>query len=212
MRISVLVIFAALAAACPSARAADAVVPTGYASAVFAGGCFWCIEKDFEKLEKDGVLTVTSGYAGGPEKNPTYDAVSSHKTGHAEVVKVVYDPKKISYEKLVAYFFRHVDVTQADGQFCDIGKQYRAAVFVANDAERKIADAERARAQGELDRRHGVGKLKIVTEIVAAAEFWPAENYHQDFYKKQPDHYARYRKGCGRDARVEVLWGGTSGH
>jgi peptide-methionine (S)-S-oxide reductase len=187
---------------CPSAMAADAVVPTGFASAVFAGGCFWCIESDFEKLADQGVLTVTSGYSGGTEKNPTYQQVSAHKTSHAEVVKVVYDPKKISYEKLVHYFLRHIDPTQKDGQFCDWGKQYRSAIYYADDAEKKIAEAQVALAQKDL-------KVKgaIVTEIAKASEFWPAENYHQDYAKKEPAAYARYRSGCGRDARVAEVWG-----
>ncbi len=172
--------------------------PPGTANAVFAGGCFWCIEKDFEKL--DGVLSVVSGYAGGPEKNPTYKQVSAGSTGHAEVVRVVYDPKKISYDKLVDHFFKHIDPTQVDGQFCDWGKQYRSAVYYANDAEKTVA--EKAKADIVTTK-----KWKVVTEVTKASEFWPAEDYHQDYYKKSPTSYGSYRMGCGRDARVKELWG-----
>lgn len=176
--------------------------PPGTANAVFAGGCFWCIESDFEKL--DGVLSVVSGYAGGPEKNPTYKQVSAGKTGHAEVVRVVYDPKKVSYEKLVDYFFKHIDPTQVDGQFCDWGKQYRSAVYYANDAEKAVAE----KAKSEIATTK---KWKVVTEVTKASEFWPAEDYHQDYYKKSPMSYGAYRQGCGRDARVKELWG-SAGH
>lgn len=196
-------VFGALA--CLDVRAAS-VEPLrpGQAEAVFAGGCFWCMEADFEKL--DGVLAATSGYAGGVEKNPTYEQVSAGKTGHAESVRVIYDPKKVSYERLVDWFFQHVDPTQKDGQFCDRGKQYRTVIFYNNEAERKVADAAIASFKSS-------GKIKapIVTEVVHAAEFWPAEGYHQDYYKKNPGVYQRYRMGCGRDARVQELWGST-GH
>lgn len=156
------------------------------------------MESDFEKL--DGVLSVVSGYAGGPEKNPTYKQVSAHATGHAEVVRVVYDPKKVSYEKLVEYFFQHIDPTQVDGQFCDWGKQYRSAVYYATDAEKTVADKAKANIEASK-------KWKVATEVTKAAEFWPAEDYHQDYYKKSPMSYGAYRTGCGRDARVKELWG-----
>ena len=178
--------------------------PPGTAAAVFAGGCFWCIESDFEKL--DGVVSVVSGYAGGPEQNPTYKQVSAGTTGHAEVVRVVYDPKKVSYEKLVDYFFKHIDPTTKDSSFCDHGKQYRTAIFYGNDAEKKVAE----KAKADIDASKKL-PAPIVTEVTKAAAFWPAEDYHQDYYKKSPSSYAAYRQGCGRDARVKELWG-TSAH
>jgi peptide-methionine (S)-S-oxide reductase len=193
------------ALACTDVRAApvEAVAP-GQAAAVFAGGCFWCVEADFEKL--DGVISATSGYTGGPEKNPTYEQVSGGRTGHTEAVRVVYDPNKVSYQKLVDWFFKHIDPTQKDGQFCDHGRQYRSAVFYGNEAERKIVEATVASYLKEGSLRASPGS-KIVTEIVPAGEFWPAEGYHQDYYRKNPGVYQRYRIGCGRDARVQELWG-----
>lgn len=170
----------------------------GQAEAIFAGGCFWCIEKDFEKVE--GVLEVVSGYTGGKEKNPTYQQVGYHMTSHYEAVRVVYDPTVVSYDELLHYFWRHVDPTQADGQFCDKGKQYRTGVFTSDPEELAKAAASREEAQKELGQ-------SIVTEILPAATFWVAEEYHQDFYKKNPAHYMRYRMGCGRDRRLLELWG-----
>ena len=198
-----IVTFAATCAgvACASEAAVPKDDPAGSAVAVFAGGCFWCMESDFEKA--DGVLTVTSGYTGGPEKNPTYEQVSDHKTGHYESVRVVYDPKKTSYDKLVEYFFRHVDPTQKDGQFCDIGHQYQSAIFVADDAQKAAAEKVKAQLASSL-------KAPIVTEIKKAGEFWIAEGYHQDFYKKSPTRYHQYREGCGRDDRVKQLWGAAA--
>ena len=174
----------------------------GQAEAVFAGGCFWCIEKDFEKLP--GVFDAQSGYTGGSIEGPTYHQVGTGITGHIESIRVIYDPKKVTYQELVHYFFRHVDPTQADGQFCDRGHQYTTAVFVHDEAERKVALAEKASAQEVLG-------ATVVTPIQDAGKFWLAEEYHQDFYEKNPEHYARYRKGCGRDARVQQLWG-AEGH
>ena len=192
---------AALLAAC-GARAAPAPLPSGMAEAVFAGGCFWCMESDFEHL--DGVLFVESGYAGGKELNPTYEQVSAHRTSHLESVRVGYDPKLLPYVRLVEYFFTHVDPTQADGQFCDHGPQYRSAIFVKDQAERAAVQSVRAQLQKRLAQ-------PIVTEILPAAVFYQAEDYHQDFYKKQPEHYHGYRTGCGRDARVQDLWGKKPG-
>lgn len=177
------------------ARAADA------ASALFAGGCFWCIEADFEKL--DGVIEVESGYTGGNVAAPTYQQVSHGGTGHAEAVRVRYDPRKVSYEKLLDYFWRHIDPTVKDRQFCDIGSQYRSAIFYQNAAEEKAA---RASKQVLLQS----GRFEhIYTEIVPADTFYPAEEYHQDYYKKNPVRYGYYRSSCGRDARVEAVWGGA---
>lgn len=175
-------------------------VEKGQAEAIFAGGCFWCIEKDFEKLP--GVVEAESGYTGGTIEGPTYKQVGYGGTNHLEGIRVVYDPQKVSYTELVHYFFRHIDPTQTDGQFCDRGQQYTTAVFVGNDEERTIAMAEKKKAQAALGQT-------VVTPIRDKSSFWLAEEYHQDFYIKNPAHYARYRKGCGRDARVNALWGNT---
>jgi peptide-methionine (S)-S-oxide reductase len=177
------------------ARAAE----TTSASAIFAGGCFWCIEADFEKL--DGVIGVESGYTAGKVAEPTYQQVSHGGTGHAEAVRVRYDPRKVSYEKLLDYFWRHIDPTVKDRQFCDVGSQYRSAIYYQNAAEEKAA---RASKQALLQS----GRFKqIHTEIEPAATFYLAEEYHQDYYKKNPVRYGYYRYSCGRDARVEALWG-----
>jgi peptide-methionine (S)-S-oxide reductase len=174
------------------------------ASAIFAGGCFWCEETAFEGVA--GVISVTSGYTGGPKKNPTYDEVSAGGTGHAESVEVVYDPTKITYEKLLDIFWRNVDPFQANGQFCDHGTQYRSAIFYKDDAQRKAAEESKRRI--EQDRRFAG---KIVTQIVPASTFYQAEDYHQDFYKKNPVRYHMYRAGCGRDARLKAIWGEAAG-
>ena len=169
-------------------------------TAIFAGGCFWCIEADFEKLP--GVTGVESGYTAGKTANPTYEQVSAGGTGHAEAVRVSYDPAKLSYQQLVDYFWRHIDPTVKDQQFCDVGTQYRSGIYWQGQAERKIAE-------GSRDALLKSGKLAhIHTEIAAASVFYPAEEYHQDYYKKNPIRYAYYRKGCGRDARVQEVWGG----
>jgi len=170
------------------------------ATAIFAGGCFWCIEADFEKLA--GVIGVESGYTAGKTINPTYEQVSAGGTGHAEAIRVSYDPAKVNYQQLVDYFWRHIDPTVKDRQFCDVGTQYRTGIYWQNEAERKIAEASR-------DALLKSGKFgHIYTEIAAASVFYPAEEYHQDYYKKNPIRYAYYRKGCGRDARVQEVWGG----
>ncbi|MEZ4316840.1 MAG: peptide-methionine (S)-S-oxide reductase MsrA [Myxococcota bacterium] len=174
----------------------------GQAEAIFAGGCFWCIESDFEKLK--GVIDAQSGYTGGEEKGSTYKQVGYGLTGHVEGIRVVYDPKLVSYPELVEYFFHHIDPTQTDGQFCDRGPQYTTAVFVHDEAERKVAVEAKRKAQADLAQ-------PVVTPIRDVKDFWLAEEYHQDFYKKNPDHYKRYRTGCGRDARVHELWGEKAG-
>lgn len=170
----------------------------GQAKATFAGGCFWCMEPPFDKL--DGVVSTTSGYAGGRKKNPTYEEVSAGGTGHAEVVQVVYDPKKVSYEKLLQVFWHNVDPLVKDRQFCDWGNQYRTAVFYGNEAERRLAEASKQAVEKQL------GKT-VHTEIVPLQEFYPAEEYHQDYYTKNPLRYKIYRGNCGRDRRLEELWG-----
>jgi peptide-methionine (S)-S-oxide reductase len=176
------------------------VVPPGGATAIFAGGCFWCIEKDFEKLP--GVIEVESGYTAGKTPNPSYEQVSAGATGHTEAVRVIYDPQKVGYAQLVDYFWRHIDPTVKDRQFCDVGTQYRSGIYWANDAERKVAEASR-------DALLKSGKFKTIhTELAPATNFWLAETYHQDYYKKNPVRYNYYRKSCGRDARVEEVWSG----
>ena len=169
-------------------------------SAIFAGGCFWCVESDFDKV--DGVVSTTSGYTGGQLKNPTYEQVSAGGTGHVEAVKVDYDPQRISYRELVDHFWHTIDPTVKDQQFCDHGNQYRTAIFYFDDAQRQAAEASR-----EAISNSKPFKQPIVTEIVQAGEFYPAEEHHQDFYKKNPLRYKFYRYKCGRDQRLEALWG-----
>ncbi|MBU6434521.1 MAG: peptide-methionine (S)-S-oxide reductase MsrA [Nitrospirae bacterium] len=179
-----------------SQAAADAVLDKAY----FAGGCFWCMEEAFEKVE--GVLSVTSGYMGGTVANPSYEDVSAGRTGHAESVEVVYDPAKVSYQKLLDAFWRNVDPVTPNAQFCDHGSQYRSAVFFQNDQEKREAEASKQAI--EQSKRF---KDPIVTQIVMAAQFYPAEEYHQDFYKKNPVRYKFYKYNCSRARRLEELWG-----
>jgi peptide-methionine (S)-S-oxide reductase len=168
-------------------------------TAFFAGGCFWCMEADFEKLP--GVTAVESGYIGGKSPDPTYEQVSRGGTGYAEAVRVTYDAAKVSYEKLLDYFWRHIDPTVKDRQFCDAGSQYRTGIYYHNAEEEKLARASKAALENS-------GRFaRIHTEIEAAGVFYPAEEYHQDYYKKNPVRYNYYRYGCGRDARVKSLWG-----
>jgi len=169
------------------------------ANALFAGGCFWCSESDFEKL--DGVIEVESGYTSGKLDNPTYKQVSRGGTGHTEAVRVEYDPAKISYQELLNYFWRSIDPTVKNKQFCDSGSQYRSGSYYQNAEEKKLALASKQ----ELEKS---GRFKkIYTEVLAASKFYPAEEYHQDYYKKNPVRYKYYRYSCGRDARLESLWG-----
>ena len=174
------------------------------AIATFAGGCFWCMEPPFDKL--DGVISTTSGYTGGMVVNPTYEQVSAGRTGHAESVQVVYDPSKVTYEKLLDVFWHNIDPTVRDRQFCDVGSQYRTAIFVHGAEQKRLALASKA----ELEKNKPF-KAPIVTEIVDATQFWPAEEYHQDYYVKNPVRYRYYRSGCGRDARLKELWGDRAG-
>lgn len=184
--------------------AALAASPAGTEVAIFAGGCFWCVESDFDKVP--GVISTTSGYIGGQKANPTYREVSGGSTGHAEAVKIVYDPKVVSFDRLLFVFWRTVDPVTRDAQFCDYGTQYRTAIFFTNDVQRQKALASKA----ELEKS---GKLKrpIVTEIVQAGPFFAAEDYHQDYYKQNPLQYNLYRFNCGRDARLDELWGKEAG-
>ena len=185
-----LLLIVPVAAAQPSAASV--------ATATFAGGCFWCMEPPFDKLP--GVISTTSGYTGGSAKNPSYEGVSEGSTGHAESVEVRYDPHKVSYATLLEVFWHNVDPTVKDRQFCDTGRQYRTAIFYADEAQRKLALESKARVEKEKG-------WKIQTEIVAASAFYPAEEYHQDYYLKNPVRYKYYRNGCGRDARLTELWG-----
>jgi len=178
-----------------SQAAADATLGKAY----FAGGCFWCMEEAFEKLE--GVLSVTSGYMGGTVANPSYEAVSAGRTGHAESVEVVYDPAKVSYQKLLDAFWHNVDPITPNAQFCDHGSQYRSAVFFQTDEEKRAADTSKQSIE-----QSSRFKEPIVTQIVPAAQFYPAEEYHQDFYKKNPLRYKLYKYNCGRARRLEELW------
>ncbi len=166
--------------------------------ATFAGGCFWCMEPAFDKTE--GVISTTVGYTGGEKKNPTYEEVCSGKTGHTESIQVEFDPAKVSYGQLLDVFWKNIDPTTPNRQFCDVGTQYRTAIFYHDDQQKRLAE----KTKNDVEQR-----LKHVsaTEIVPATEFYVAEDYHQDFYKKNPDHYKRYRQGCGRDERLEQLWG-----
>lgn len=170
------------------------------AVATFAGGCFWCVEADFDKVE--GVVETISGFMGGTTKNPTYRQVVSGGTGHLEVVQIKFDPKKVSYERLVTMFFKTVDPYDDGGQFCDRGDSYRTAIFVYDDAQRKVAETIKA----DLD-KNGPLKKPLATRILPASDFTAAEDYHQDFYKKSPGRYYSYRAGCGRDQRIEQIWG-----
>jgi peptide-methionine (S)-S-oxide reductase len=183
-----------------SAQTAGPAKKPARAVATFAGGCFWCMEPPYDKLA--GVISTTSGYMGGKTRNPTYEQVVSGRTGHAEVVQVEYDPEKVNYATLLEVFWRNIDPTQRDGQFCDHGSQYRTAIFYHDEEQRKLALASKA----QLEKTKPF-KGDIVTEITAAPEFYRAEEYHQDFYKKNPTRYKFYRSGCGRDARLQALWG-----
>jgi len=174
------------------------------ARATLAGGCFWCVEAPFDKVP--GVVSTTSGYAGGRAKNPSYEQVSGGSTGHAEVVQVAYDPARVSYEQLLEVFWRNVDPTDPGGQFCDRGNQYRTAIFYEGDGQKRAAEESKRALEAS-------GRLKkpIVTGIVPLEAFYPAEDYHQDFYRKSPVRYTTYRAGCGRDRRLKELWGDEAG-
>ena len=185
-----LVALALLASLAPVAAQAE--------EAIFAGGCFWSMETDLDRV--DGVTSTTSGYIGGTLKNPTYQDVITERTGHYEAVKVTYDPARISYEKLLSAYWHSIDPTDAGGQFCDRGPSYRTAIFPLDEAQRKAAEASQREVAGEL-------KQTVATQILPSATFYPAEDYHQDYAKKNPGHYNAYRMGCGRDRAVRAVWG-----
>ena len=185
-----LVALGLLASLAPAAAQAE--------EAIFAGGCFWSMETDLDRV--DGVTSTTSGYIGGTLENPTYQDVITERTGHYEAVKVTYDPAKISYEKLLSAYWHSIDPTDAGGQFCDRGPSYRTAIFPLNDAQRKAAEASERDVAADL-------KQSIATKILPTATFYPAEEYHQDFARKNPGHYNAYRMGCGRDRAVRAVWG-----
>jgi peptide-methionine (S)-S-oxide reductase len=187
--------------------AANTVKPTAgrdLEKATFAGGCFWCMEPPYDSLE--GVISVTVGYTGGTKKNPTYEEVSSGSTGHAESIEIVYDPSKVNYVKLLDVFWHNIDPTVKDRQFCDVGTQYRSAIFVHNDEQKRQAE-ESKKALAESKGLQG----PVYTEIVPAGSFYPAEAYHQKYYKKNPVRYKYYRWNCGRDQRLKELWGDGAG-
>jgi peptide-methionine (S)-S-oxide reductase len=169
------------------------------ATAIFAGGCFWCVEADFDKVA--GVISTTSGYIGGTVKDPTYQQVSAGGTGHAEAVEIVYDPAKVDYAKLLDVFWRNIDPLVKDKQFCDTGDQYRSAIFYRTDEEKKLAEETKKKVEAKFAPR------TVYTQIVAAGPFYKAEDYHQDYYKKNEARYKFYRWNCGRDQRLEQLWG-----
>ena len=194
-----MVMAAALAFAAEKGNPPGAAKASGI-KATFAGGCFWCMEEAYDKVP--GVISTTSGYMGGHVKNPTYQQVSGSQTGHAEVVQVVYDPGKVSYEKLVEVFWRNIDPTQKNAQFCDYGSQYRSAIFYDGDEQKRIAEASLAALK-----KNKPFKDEIVTEITRATEFWPAESYHQNYHDTNPVRYKWYKSGCGREARLREIWG-----
>jgi peptide-methionine (S)-S-oxide reductase len=193
----------ALAAALALPAAAPAQAATE--KATFAGGCFWCMEAPFDALP--GVVSTTSGYTGGKTANPSYEEVSTGATGHAEAVEIVFDPARVSYEKLLEVFWVNIDPTVQNRQFCDHGSQYRTAIFYHSEAQRRAAEASKAALA-----KTKPFKAPIVTPVEKADTFYPAEGYHQDFYRKNPVRYQFYRNGCGRDARLRELWGDKAGH
>ena len=172
--------------------------PVASEHAIFAGGCFWCMQADF--AQRNGVISVTSGYTGGSKENPTYEEVSSGTTGHAESIEVVYNPAVITYEKLLEIYWDNIDPTDKDGQFADRGTQYRTAIFYGNDKQKETAERSKKAIEEKL-------KQPVYTQIVAASAFYPAEEYHQDYYKKNPVHYNTYKYGSGRVSRLQELWG-----
>jgi peptide-methionine (S)-S-oxide reductase len=182
----------------------NSAVAQNTAKATFAGGCFWCVEADFDKVP--GVISTTSGYIGGQVANPSYEQVAAKQTGHAEAVEIVFDPARVSYAQLVEHFWRTIDPTVKDRQFCDVGSPYRTAIFAHGAEQLKVAQAS----------KESLGKSKpfaepIVTEVLPAGAFYPAEAYHQDYYLKNPLRYKLYRNNCGRDARLKQLWGASAG-
>jgi peptide-methionine (S)-S-oxide reductase len=189
----------------PPPQQAPPVAPENVATAIFAGGCFWCMEKPFDEVP--GVVATTSGYTGGTKLNPTYQEVSAGGTGHAESMRVSYDSTRVTYQQLLDVYWKNIDPTTPNRQFCDAGTQYRSAIFYQGGEQHRLAEESKKKIQDS-----GRFKQPIVTEIVAATEFYPAEEYHQDFYKKDPVQYESYRLGCGRDKRLQELWGTAAKH
>jgi len=187
-----------IAAVIDAARGQDSS-PSPVKTAIFAGGCFWCIQPAFDKAK--GVIKTVVGYSGGTEPNPTYELVSSEKTGHRESIEITYDPVKISYDQLLDIYWRQIDPTQADGQFTDIGPSYRAAIFYSDNEEKKIAEASKEKLA-----RSGKFEKRIVTEILPAMKFYPAEAYHQKYYQQNPEHFEAFEKGSGRVSFEKKTW------
>lgn len=192
-------IFCGAPALAQSARPAPSAVRD---TALFAGGCFWSMQKAFDHVS--GVVATTAGYAGGKTPNPTYEQVESQTTGHAESVQVIYDPAAVSYDKLVTSYWHSIDPTDAGGTFCDRGPQYRSVIFVRDTMQQRVAQASKAALAHRFSK-------PIATQIVASKVFYPAEEYHQEYYKKNPIRYALYRQGCGRDADLQRVWGKEAG-
>ena len=192
------------AAQAPATNKSTPASTAKIAKIVLAGGCFWCMEGPFDVL--NGVISTTSGYIGGHKKDPTYQEVSSGRTGHTEAVEIAYDPSKVSIEKLLDVFWRNIDPTVKNQQFCDHGSQYRTGIFYVDDVQKKAAELSKSTLE-----KNKPFKGPIVTEITAATQFYPAEDYHQDYYIKNPVRYKFYRAGCGRDSRLKELWGDAAG-
>jgi peptide-methionine (S)-S-oxide reductase len=189
---AVALVFAQMASAAESGSGPQS------AKAIFAGGCFWSVERFFDKV--DGVVATVSGFTGGSKKNPTYEEVVTGRTGHVESVQVTYDPKKVSYEKLLDAFWHNIDPLTPNGQFCDFGDQYRTAIFYNDETQKRLAENSKKALQGRF-------KQSIATQILSASEFYPAEDYHQDFHIKNPIRYEAYRIACGRDRQLAKIWG-----
>jgi peptide-methionine (S)-S-oxide reductase len=199
LRLFAVIAFLIAAAGTVSAQVPAAPAPAPTRTAIFAGGCFWCTEADFDKVP--GVVSTTSGYIGGKTANPSYEQVSMGSTGHAEAVQVVYDPSKVSYEKLLDVFWRSIDPLVKDQQFCDHGDQYRSAIFYGDEQEKQLAETSKKAVEAKFSPR------TVFTQVVAAGPFYRAEEYHQDYYVKNPVRYKFYRYNCGRDQRLEQIWG-----
>jgi len=200
MKVDAMLIISLCAIMLATVRPTGSLAASQTETATFAGGCFWCMEPPFDELA--GVISTTSGYTGGNTKSPNYAQVSAGGTGHAEAVEVLFDPALISYEKLLEVYWRNIDPLTPTRQFCDVGSQYRPAIFYHSEEQRRLAEASKE----ALDKA-GTFAVPIAVEIVAAGEFWPAEEYHQNYYLKNPIRYKFYRYGCGRDQRLEELWG-----
>lgn len=199
---ALLALIAAVSALLPAAAGTAARAEAragGSAVAIFAAGCFWCVEADFDKVA--GVLDTTSGYTGGRTDNPSYDDVATETTGHVEAVRVTYDPAKVSYKELLDYYWRHTDITDGRGQFCDRGSSYAPVIFVADDEQRALAET------GKRELEESKRFARVAVRIAPVFRFWPAEAEHQNYYKKNPIRYRYYRTGCGRDARLRQVWG-----